>query len=62
MTRPMMSKGRVCDQGLKCIFGEEKPLVVDKDGEEVCRFDRRGGLYVARLNLKNPELFLRPAR
>ena len=57
VTRPQMSFGRVCDQGLKCIFDEEKSWVVDRDGEEVCRFERRGGLYVARLKLKNPEHF-----
>ena len=62
VTRPLISVGRVCDYGLKCIFDEEKALVVDKDGEKICRFERRGGLYVARLKLKSPEPFARPAR
>ena len=61
VTRPLMSVGRVCDQGLKCIFDQDKALVVGKDGEEICRFERKGGLYVARLKLKSPELFPRPA-
>ena len=61
VTRPLMSVGRVCGQGLKCIFDQDKALVVGKDGEEVCRFERKGGLYVARLKLKSPELFPRPA-
>ena len=62
VTRPLMSVGRVCDQGLKCIFDDKKALVVDKDSEGVCRFERRGGLYVARLKLNNPEVFPGPAR
>ena len=62
ITRPLMSVGRVCDQGLKCEFNDKEALVVDKNGRTVCRFERRGGLYVAKLKLKSPELFARPAR
>ena len=57
VTRPLMSVGRVCDQGLLCIFDSEKALVIGKEGEEVCCFERQGGLYVARLKLKSPEPF-----
>ena len=57
-----MSVGRVCDQGLRCHFDEKEALVLDKQDAVVCRFERRGGLYVARLKFKSPELFARPAK
>ena len=62
ITRPLMSVGRVCDQGLRCHFDEKEALVLDKQDAVVCRFERRGGLYVAKLKLKSPELFARPAK
>jgi hypothetical protein len=62
ITRPLMSVGRVCDQGLRCLFDDKEALVVDKQDTVVCRFERRGGLYVAKLKLKSPELFARQAQ
>ena len=62
ITRPLMSVGRVCDQGLRCQFDDKEALVLDKSGGVVCRFVRQGGLYVAKLKLKSPELFARPAK
>ena len=62
VTRPLMSVGRVCDQGMKCVFDKEKAVVIAPDGREVCCFERRGGLYVASLTLKQPEGFGGPAR
>jgi hypothetical protein len=62
ITRPLMSVGRVCDQGLTCTFDKEKAVITDKDKAVLCTFARAGGLYVARLKLKSPELFARQAR
>ena len=56
VTRPLMSVGRVCDQGLVCTFDDAKALITAKDGTEICRFERRGGLYVAKLDLKDPRM------
>ena len=61
VTRPLMSVGRVCDQGMQCLFDKTKATIVAPDGREVCRFERRGGLYVAQLTLKAPEGFGGPA-
>ena len=61
VTRPLMSVGRVCDQGLECLFKRECAIVRTPEGKEVCRFNRVNGLYVASLTLKNPEGFGRPA-
>ena len=59
VTRPFMSVGRICDQGLKCFFDNQNALVMDAEGNTVCSFERRGGLYVAEMNLKSPEHFVR---
>ena len=58
VTRPLMSVGRVCDQGLICTFDDERAIITDKHGRHVCRFERSGGLYVARLDLKDPRIGL----
>ena len=54
-----MSVSKVCDQGMQCIFEETHALVIDKkSGKEVLRFERHGGLYVAKMRLKPPEGFV----
>ena len=62
VTRPLMSVGRVCDAGMVCTCYKNHASVLAPDGKEVCRFERRGGLYVASLTLKQPEGFGGPAR
>ena len=53
VTRPLMSVGKVCDEGLKVTFDSERADVCDTDGKIVCSFRRRdGGLYVAKRKLK----------
>ena len=54
VTRPLWSVGRICDEGFKVTFDDQKAEVTDKNGKVVCRFDRHGGLYLSRLRLKNP--------
>ena len=58
VTRPLMSVSRVCDQGLTCNFTDTHALVLDKAGKIVVSFERRGGLYIARMKLKPPEGFV----
>ena len=57
LPRPLMSAGLFCDQGMVCTFDKEKVIVVAPDGREVCRFEKRGGLSLARLTLEQPESF-----
>ena len=60
VTRPLMSVGRVCDEGHNVTFDAEKAIVRSAANEELCRFVRTpGGLYVAKLKLKNPMGFAR---
>ena len=55
VTRPLMSVGHICDQGLHVIFDKTHAVVRDKDNIEVCRFERsESGLYTAKMKLKAP--------
>ena len=55
VTRPLMSVGRICDQGHSITFSAVMAVVNASDGSELCRFERKsGGLYVAKLKLRNP--------
>ena len=61
VTRPLMSVGRICDEGHEVTFNAIMAVVRDKKGSEICRFERQpGGLYVAKMKLKNPMGFARP--
>ena len=58
VTRPLMSVGRICDNGHTVTFSDVMAVVHDKDGNEICKFNRNpGGLYVAKLKLRSPAGF-----
>lgn len=58
VTRPLMSVGRICDEGHEITFNNICAVVRTKEGEELCRFSREpGGLYVAKLKLRSPAGF-----
>ena len=52
VTRPLWSVGRICDEGFEVKFTNNEAYVLTKDCKEVCKFKRKGGLYVAELHLK----------
>ena len=54
VTRPLWSVGRICDEGFSINFTQTQAVVQDKLGKAVCKFHRKGGLYVADLQLKSP--------
>ena len=55
VTRPLMSVGRICDEGFHVDFQKEHAVIMDKSGREVLKFERQaGGLYVAKMKLKAP--------
>ena len=63
VTCPLMSVSKVCDQGLRCIFGDERATIVDKTtGKEIATSERRGGLYIAKMKLKAPTGFTQPQK
>ena len=55
VTRPLMSVGKICDEGHNITFDATQAIVRDKGGVELCKFHRTpGGLYVAKMRLRNP--------
>jgi hypothetical protein len=54
VTRPLWSVGRICDEGFEVKFTSNEAYVLIKEGKEVCKFNRKGGLYVVELHLKSP--------
>ncbi len=54
VTRALWSVGVICDSGLKVLFDADHATVHDRKGVELCRFERRQGLYIATVKLKNP--------
>ena len=61
VTRPLMSVGKICDEGHNITFDATQAVVRDKGGVELCKFHRApGGLYVAKMRLRNPAGFARP--
>ncbi len=63
VTRPLWGVGKICDEGFEVKFTKNGALVMTAQGKVVCKFERRGGLYVASLQLRNPmhKGFTRPA-
>jgi len=61
VTRPLMSVGKICDEGHEVIFRADMAVVNDSSGSEICRFTRsHGGLYLAKMKLRAPTGFSRP--
>ena len=54
VTRPLLSVSKICDAGMKVTFDQEKAVIIDQKGKEVCRFMRKKGLYVASMKIRNP--------
>ena len=61
LTRPLMSVSQICEQGLHCVFESTHALIVNAAGETVCRFEKEGQLFVAKMTLKAPGSFARPS-
>ena len=61
VTRALWSVGVICDAGLKVTFDKDTASVRDAKGVELCHFQRKNGLYVATVKLKNP-LYVKPAK
>ena len=58
VTRPLMSVGKICDEGHSVTFTSVMAVVHGSDGAELCRFVRNtSGLYVAKLKLRSPAGF-----
>ena len=61
VTRPLMSVAKICQNGFKCVFGDDRAQVLDADGNVACVFEKRGGLYLTQMKVKAPPPFTGPA-
>ena len=60
VTRPLMSVGKICVEWHNITFDAIQAVVRDKSGAELCKFYRTpGGLYYAKMRLRNPAGFAR---
>ena len=60
VTRPLMSVGKISDEGHEVVFRSDMAVVNDSSGSEMCRFTRsHGGLYLAKMKLRAPTGFIR---
>ena len=57
INRPLMSVSKICDEGLTCVFNDTGADVMNAKGVAICRFERKGGLYVSKMKFKPPEPF-----
>ena len=56
VSRPLWSVGKICDVGCTVTFDNRGAHVKhNATGKNLCLFERRGGLYVARLPLSRPK-------
>ena len=55
VTRPLWSVSKICDSDYTVLFNKKEAKIFDSKGVPVCTFERQGGLYVARMKLKNPK-------
>ena len=54
VSRPLMSVGKICDNGMKVVFSSDKAEVM-KGAATVCTVERiNQGLYLAKFRLKRP--------
>ena len=56
-----MSVSQICEQGLQVVFKDSHALIANAAGDTVCKFERAGQLYTAKMALKAPESFGRPS-
>ena len=54
VTRALWSVGVICDAGLEAKFKAEYAVVCKPDGTPVCHFERKKGLYVTTVKVRNP--------
>ena len=54
VTRPFWSVSKICDKGHWVKFTQKDATVYNAADVPVCTFERRGGLYVGKVKLRNP--------
>ena len=55
VTRPLLSVSRICSKGtLEVVCKKDAAYIQDTKGNVVAKFEKRGGLYVADVAIRNP--------
>ena len=65
ISKPFWSVGRICDAGYEVRFSKGGAQILHAaSGKAIGRFERRNGLYMAIMKLRNPKssTFARPGR
>ncbi len=55
VSRPLFSVSKVCDAGYDVVFNAKRAKIVNSKGVVVGVFERQGGLYVAKIRVRNPK-------
>ena len=59
VTRMLLSVSQICDNDCEVHFNKSRGWITDKHGKTAGTFQRRGGLYVTEMTLKNPRAHTR---
>ena len=69
VSRPLWSVGKICDQGFTTTFTKTHARITDENGKEILVFERRNGLYLGLVQVRNPKFrprndagFARPSK
>jgi len=64
VTWPLMSIARICDRGYEVVFKKTHASVISSHGTEICKFARKGNLYMVDVKLLAPKKagFTRPGQ
>ena len=55
ISKPLWSVGKFCDVGCKVEFGKSVAKIIEEStGKQIGTFPRSQGLYIGKLELKNP--------
>ena len=55
ISKPLWSVGKLCDAGYKVEFDKTEAKIIEKSsGKEIGHFPRSHGLYIGKLELRNP--------
>ena len=55
VTKPLLSAGKICERGNDVLFRRDAAYVLDSNAKVVVKFEKRNGLYVTTMAVKNPK-------
>ena len=55
VARPLLSVSKICEKGNDVLCRKDAAYVLDPSGKVVAKFEKRNGLYVATMAVKNPK-------